>query len=510
MQMKKSYRLQKWVRTAAGMFVLMAVLGTGLSVNSFVSLADSAGKVTAGSAKIRKEPSTSSETVGSALQDEKVSVAGQTSGSDGYTWYKVTADGGVVGYIRADLMTITDGTTLASLVPSTTTTTASTPTTSTPDETLVEVAEVEPVSAKISGSSSVRVRQNASTTSRIVTTAQGGMALTVVGQATGTDNKDWYQVQFISNGSEVSGFVRADYVTVSGELVPAGTATEAPEETQPEVTTEPEQKKAWETFYTEEDSKWHLLDNTTNNSYDIEQIFASVEANTKTLQDTLKENKNQQIIIVILVILVILLATGGSFLLFKLKDLADSAYYNEVEKEAVRRKTADRPVMRNEGGQRVQGQGTAGQRPASQRTQGQRPAGQRAAGQRPVGERPAGQRAQGQGVAGQRPTGQGAQGQGVTGQRPVGQRPVGQSVSGQGMTGQNMTEKRQTPVKQRPAVSEEPVYEPNYVTEDTIVYETAPVQKSLEQTSENPGWQAKNFANEDEFEFQFLDWNDEE
>ena len=28
--------------------------------------------------------------------------------------------------------------------------------------------------------------------------------------------------------------------------------------------------------------------------------------------------------------------------------------------------------------------------------------------------------------------------------------------------------------------------------------------------AENAGWQAKNFVNEDEFEFQFLDWNEEE
>ncbi len=523
--MRKSNRLQKWIRTAVGTFVLLATLAVGLDMNAFVSLADSAGKVTATSAKIRKEPSTSSETVGSVLQDAKVSVTGQASGSDGYTWYKVTASDGVVGYIRSDLMEITDGSTPASVVTPTTSPTA-TPTTSTPDEPLVEVAELEPVSASISGSSSVRVRQNASTTSRIVTTAQGGLALTVVGQATGTDNKEWYQVQFISNGSEVSGFVRADYVTVSGELVPAGSVQEEPVETEPEVKEEPEQKKAWETFYTEEDGKWHLVDNTTNNSYDIAQIFSSVEANTKTLQDTLKENKNQQIIIVALVILVILLATGASFLLFKLKDMADSAYYNEVEQETMRRRTADRPVSRNQNGQKVMqtvgaegkkkptaqrsGQGGArpaggqgGQRPASQRPTGaqggQRPASQRPAGaqggQRPASQRPAG--AQG----GQRPVSQrtaGTQG----GQRPVSQRPAGAA---------------QAPVRQRPVQMQEPEEEmvQNIFTDDTLVYDSTSVQQAAkaveqERQEENTGWKAKNFANEDELEFQFLDWNEEE
>ena len=190
--------------------------------------------------------------------------------------------------------------------------------TSTPDEKLVDVTEVEPVSASVSSSSPVRVRQNASTTSRIVTTAQSGLALTVVGQATGTDNKEWYQVSFISNGSEVSGFIRADYVTVNGELAAPGSASPSqPETQQPEATPEPETAgKAWDTYY---DTKWHLVDNTTGNSYDIEQIFSSVEANTKTLQDTLSENKTLQIVVIIMVILVILLATGISFLIFKIK-----------------------------------------------------------------------------------------------------------------------------------------------------------------------------------------------
>ena len=521
--MKKSNRLQTWLRTVLGTVVLLTVLAVGLDVNSFVSLADSAGKITATSAKIRKEPSTDSETVGSAVQDAKVKVTGQIAGSDGYTWYKVSADGGTVVYIRSDLMEITDGSTPASLVPPTSSSTSSTPTTSTPDEPLVDVAEVEPVSAKVSGGSSVRVRQNASTTSRIVSSAQSGLALTVIGQATGKDNKDWYQVQFISNGSEVSGFIRADYVSVSGELVPAGSVSEQePEKAEP-AETEPEsqtQAKAWDTYYTDEDSKWHLVDNTTGNSYDIAQIFSSVEANTKTLQDTLKENRTQQIILIILVILVIVLATGISLLIFKLKDLADSAYYNEVEQETVRRRTADRPVSRSQSGQKVMqtvgaegnkrpaGQRPAGQRPAGAQA-GQRPAGQRPAGaqtgQRPAGQRPAGAQA-GQRPAGQRPAGAQAD------QRPAGQRPAG-AQAGQRPAGQRPVGDGQPPVKQHPEQPQEPVQEvvQNRIPEETVPYQEPSVDETAQaQPVENAGWQSKNFANEDEFEFQFLDWNEDE
>ena len=75
---------------------------------------------------------------------------------------------------------------------------------------------MQPISASATGGQSIRVRANASTTSQIVTTAKEGLALTVTGQATGTDGNVWYQVTFIDNGSEVTGFIRNDYVTLSG------------------------------------------------------------------------------------------------------------------------------------------------------------------------------------------------------------------------------------------------------------------------------------------------------
>ncbi|MBR1771847.1 MAG: SH3 domain-containing protein, partial [Lachnospiraceae bacterium] len=244
--MKKSRVLRNRWKAIVGAFVLTAMLTAGLAADAFAitSYAASAGKVVANSAKIRKDASTSSESVGSAAKGTAITITGQTTGSDGNTWYQVTVDANTTGYIRSDLVEITDGSTPGTVVAATTTTTttSSTPTTSTPDENIVEVMAVEPVSANVSGTSPVRVRQNASTTSRIVSTAQGGLALTVNGTANGTDGNEWYQVTFISNGSEVNGFIRASYVKLNGELVPAGsTEAEQPQEsteTQPQETTE--------------------------------------------------------------------------------------------------------------------------------------------------------------------------------------------------------------------------------------------------------------------------------
>ncbi|MCM1100635.1 MAG: SH3 domain-containing protein [Clostridium sp.] len=528
--MKKSVKLQSRMRVIAGVFLLFIMVTAGLLSEplSIVGRADSTGRVTAPSgAKIRAEASTTSESVGSAEADSEWSVKGQVTASDGYTWYQVSVDGRT-GYIRSDLMTITDGSTPASVGGSTTTTPAaggSTPTTSTPDEVLVAVTEVEPVSASVYGSSPVRVRQNASTTSRIVATAQGGAALTVTGTATGTDGNEWRRVKFTSGSSEVEGFIRADYVTLSGELTPAGTGETPTVEPQPDVETPtvPEDTKDWDTFY--EGDKWHLYDNVENKSYDIEQIFESVSTNVNTLNDMLSKNKTQQIIIVILIILLIGLAGVISFLIFKLRDMADSAYFNEVERETTRRRTADRPVERSQGGQRTSGgQRPAGQRPAGSGSgtgNGQRPAGQRPAGnsngngQRPAGQRPAGT---GSGAGnGQRPAGSG-NGNG-NGQRPAGgngQRAAG-SGSGTG-NGQrpagsgNGNERRQS--GRRPSDDYEPVQprqermqESGSGQEDA--YESSAQETPSGQTRAKGGWKSKNFINDDEFEFQFLDWEED-
>ncbi len=75
------------------------------------SHAESQGKVIAKTgAKIRKEPSTSSEAVGSAQKDKAVTVISKVQGDDGYAWYEVRVDN-TSGYIRSNLITITDGST---------------------------------------------------------------------------------------------------------------------------------------------------------------------------------------------------------------------------------------------------------------------------------------------------------------------------------------------------------------------------------------------------------------
>ena len=456
--MKKTVQRISKCKAFWGMLALVLVLGAGLFAGdlAIVSHAESAAKVTASSAKIRKSADSSSEVIGSASKDKTISIKSQTKGADGYTWYEVYVDANTLGYIRSDLVSITDGSTPSSSSGTTTTTTTTTTATPAPavNETPVEVTAVEPLSATVTGGQSVRVRSNASTTSQIVTTAENGMALTVTGQATGTDGKTWYQITFISNSIEVTGFIRSDYVALSGELqapVEEQPTEEQPVEEQPEDTQTT--SKDWDTQL--QGDAWYLLDMAGQKQYKIEDLFNSIDQITEInaqFDTDQKKLKSQKAVIIVLVILLVFLAAAVTLLIFKIKDMMDAADFSDAE-ESVRRRRVDRPKTGRPAGQSSRPQGS------------QKVMHEVGAERRPTGQ---GQRS----VTGQqtRPTGQGARpaGQGARPVAPQSQRPVAPRVD-------------------RP---------------------TRPVQK---EGNQDPGWKSKNFmSDDDEFEFEFLNWDGDE
>lgn len=481
------------------MLALVFVLGAGLfSENlAIVSHAESAAKVTASSAKIRKTADSSSEVIGSAAKDKAISIKSQTKGADGYTWYEVYVDANTLGYIRSDLVSITDGSTPPSSSGTTTTTTTTTTATPAPvvNETPVEVTAVEPLSASVTGGQSVRVRSNASTTSQIVTTAENGMALTVTGQATGTDGKTWYQISFISNSVEVTGFIRSDYVALSGEL-------QAPVEEQPVEEQPTDEQPAEDTQTTSKDwdtqmqgDAWYLLDMAGQKQYKIDDLFNSLNQITEInaqYETNQKKISSQKAVIIILVILLAAAVAAVTLLIFKIKDMNDASYFSDVEEETARRRRVDRPQGgrpqngrpapqggRPQGGQKVMHEVGAERRPASRPTgQGTRPDGRPA----PQGERPIGQTVRPAAPQERRPAPQ-----------------VGRPVTpGQG---------RPAPQGGRPTAPQSERLAPQ--AGRPVARPTKPVPQS--EGNQNPGWKSKNFmSDDDEFEFEFLNWDGDE
>ena len=487
--------------TALSSLVLALMLGVFAEPFSIISNAQSQGKVIARSANIRRETNTNSEVVGSVASGDSLTINKQVTAGDNTVWYEVFVDANTLGYIRSDLVEITDGTTppASSGTATGNETSNETPAdTTTNNENAAKVTAVEPVSASVTGSESVRVRSSASTGSQILAQAENGSALTVTGQANGTDGKVWYRVNFISDGSEVTGFIRSDYVALSGELLPAAEETNPPEEVpqEPAAST-----KDWDTL--DEGGTWYLVDNINSDKYEINNIFETVENNQQTLlnmqeqlTDAQAKVKSQKVAIILLVIVAIIMAGAIVLLIFKIKDMVDSAYFAEVEKETLRRRTADRPasadkkVMHTVGAEKKQ---TAA-RPAGAPAQG---------GARPAGARPAGAPAQGGArPAGTRPAGAPAQG----GARPAGARPAqgGARVAGTRPAGAP-AQGGARPAGARPAGAPAQSGAPQA--------ERKPVQQKQKQAdnSQNPGWKSKNFmADDDEFEFEFLNWDGED
>ncbi len=434
--MKKADRIKSRLLTGVIALVLgLGIFGFGFTQASLVSHAESQAKVTAPKgANIRKEASTSSAAVGGAENGKILTVISQVQGGDGNTWYQVKS-GDITGYIRSDLVEVSEG--------------------SVPSEggeggngeaggaTPADITAVNPINAIVSGDSG-RIRDSASSEGQIIAEVAADTTLTVTGQATDADGRTWYQVNFLSGETQVEGFIRYDYVTLSGELTPLTGDPAAPVATETPASDPQTETKPYDTLL--QDGAWLLVDNTgaEPKGYAIDKLFDGVTKNGQLLEDSEKMVKNQKIIIIVLVFLLVAAAAGIAFLVFKVRDMMDSAYFNEVEKETMRRKK----TSGDRGGQ-SSGRTSGQDRPAGARSSGYSQ-GQRASSGTSQSQRPSGN-GQGErmGNQGQRSMGSGQ------GQRPSGtsqgQRPVG-SAQGTRPAGTASGQRPGSPVQdQRPA-----------------------------------------------------------
>lgn len=492
--------------------IMLALAFVLLGRSAIVSHAESQGKITAASARIRKEPSTSSEMIGSSERDKAVSIISQLKGADGYTWYKVYVNADTLGYIRSDLVAITDGTT----PPTEGTGTATPPPSSNPpatDEPPVdppaEVTEVNPVSGTVT-KDAVKILNNASPTAGEVAEVQNAFVLTITGQATDAGGTPWYRVSFISNDTQVEGFVQAVFVHPSEDLVPV--SSNPPQGADPTPPPQ-EPQKQYDTVYV--NGEWQLYNiDDPNNGYSIKALLDANTSNQQVYVENQKALKNQKVIIIILVFLLVAAVAGIAFLVFKVRDMMDSAYFNEVENETLRKRDAGRNqgggrgVMHTVGTDKQESRSSGARQTASGTSQGQRPAGvsqsQRPAGtsqnQRPAGtsqsQRPAGA------SQGQRPAGASQS------QRPAGtsqsQRP-GSSVQGQRQSGASQGQKP-AGAPQRPAGNASQAQRPGSSTQSQrpagVPQGAKPAQGGAQKA------QPKNFmADDDEFEFEFLNYD---
>ena len=528
--MRKTVKVSRETSMLYGAVAVILALMMVLFWNGFtmVARADSKGTVTAASARIRQEASTSSTAVGSVQSGASVTIVSETQGTDGYTWYQVQTSDGTKGYIRSDLVKKSDG--------------GSTTNNNLTVNPSVEVTEVNPIEATVTGGSIVRVRTDASTSdsSGIITTLANGTAVTVSGQATGTDSYTWYLVSFYSNNAVVQGFIRSDFLNLSGEVTPVDTSTPAEGDGSTETPETQEPVDETKPYYTQQDQEgtWQLIDYANGEAYDVEKLLTANKTSGETILSNQKTIRNQKIVIIIMVILVIAAVLIISMLYYKIKDIKDEAYFTAVEKQTLREREAVKR-SRDNGTPTRKVMQTVG-------TDGTRSAGQKGAGQRPVAQKPASQRTTGQGAAGQRTVQNNSS---VSGQaRPAGQvrtdaqtgkpktiqptvqgRPAQSRPTTSSGTGQNRTISSgaaqpkatvQSGATQSKATVQSGATQPKATAQSGGSAQARPtgqtsapqVKQADSKAKAEQEWKAKNFMDddEDEFEFEFLNWDGEE
>ena len=197
--------LKTWIRKVC--MVLMAGLICVLLLLPNFS-ADASG--TTGTVKyrvlnVRKEASTSSYIVCKLSKGTKVSIVSEKTGTDGLKWYSVsfTYNGGTYkGYIRSDLLEVSS---------------SSSGSAQTPAGNTAADADVLYVNY-----ASVKVREDPSTSSAVVSGLLRDHAVDVRGTRTGTDGRQWTKVSFTKDGQRLHGYIRSDLLTATK---PAGAAS---------------------------------------------------------------------------------------------------------------------------------------------------------------------------------------------------------------------------------------------------------------------------------------------
>ncbi len=154
---------------------------------------------------VRTEATRASDVSCTLSTGQAVTILASSKGTDGNTWYQISAEKGGIfynGYIRADLLS---GVSAASIASSTQSSTGNATS---------SVAAGTATAGVIKGTN-VRVRSSATTKGGIVTTLNQGVVVTIKDDTKDDSGSTWFEIACMNNGSGVSGYVREDLLTIT-------------------------------------------------------------------------------------------------------------------------------------------------------------------------------------------------------------------------------------------------------------------------------------------------------
>lgn len=310
-----------------------------------ICFADTTGKVTADSAKIRQSANVNSEVIGSTSAGKTVTITGEVTDASGDLWYEVYVDADTKGYIRSDLVSA-DGS-VPSIQPSSdtgSTTASDTDDTTAPGASaqgaeIPAETEMDPQYASVKVAIA-KVRSGASTTKGVVDTLPENTQVIVSGQTNGSDGNIWYYITFTGTGEvEKTGYIRNDLINL-GEMVPIeDSAEEMPEDTRTESPTEPSAtNNDYQLIYElnpDGEFEYYLYDNTGEQKtrQKLAEVLAAAHAQSLNNDKNAKTVSKQKIAIVILIAIIILLAGLMTFMFFKLRDAYYESYEDDEEED---------------------------------------------------------------------------------------------------------------------------------------------------------------------------------
>ena len=346
----------------------LAVMGAVFMGTVQLSLA-AEGKVTAETAKIRANTSTDSEVVGSTVKGKTIDILEAVKDSSGTVWYKVAVTDGGYGYIRSDLVETSEKIEVSA---------GSSQEISQPSQTVT--TSIGEQQAVVNSGNNANVRSGASTQHGVVASLPSGTSMTLIGEATDSAGKKWYQLTCDFDGKTVEGYVRSDLITIGagesqeqpapenpgegGEAEnpdpsqgenPEGAEGAAPEENVDVQSPEPEHND-YQVVYTanqagEQDYYLYMPD---GNMVKVTELLGAAENAKDSIQKQQEQLEKEKIIIIILAGVIVLLFIVITVLLFKIRSLYYDDYEDEEEEEEepepqpVRRKLRRRVVEEEE------------------------------------------------------------------------------------------------------------------------------------------------------------------
>ncbi len=328
----------------------LAVMGVIFMGTVQVSLA-AEGTVTAETAKIRANTSTDSEVVGSTVKGKTIDILEAVKDSSGTIWYKVAVTDGGYGYIRSDLVQTSEKIEVSTGSQSNA---GNTEVVTQPADTVA--TSIGEQQAVVNSGNNANVRSGASTQHSIVASLPSGTSMTLIGEATDSSGKKWYQLTCDYNGRTVEGYVRSDLITIgAGESQeqpapenpegggegenpdpaqgenPEGAEGAQPEEGAGEQTPAEPEHNDYQVVYTanqagEQDYYLYMPD---GNMVKVTELLGAAESARESIQKQQDQLEKEKIIIIILAGVIVLLFIVITVLLFKIRSL----YYDDYEDE---------------------------------------------------------------------------------------------------------------------------------------------------------------------------------